>query len=83
MEFIKRAIICSKMSDLTFSIGTFFNARNISCGKVMFLHLSVILFRGGGCVVTGVCMAKGGMHGKQDMHGEARACMAKGGGHVW
>ena len=60
-----------------------------SCGKVMFLHLSVILFTGGH-VCRGACMAGGhvwqgehvwwgacmvgGVHGRGGMHG--------GGGHV-
>ena len=36
-----------------------------SCGKVMFLHLSVILFRG--MYMAGTCVA-GGMHGRGGLH---------------
>ena len=52
-------------------------ARKRSCGKVMFLHLSVILFTGGGMCGERGC-GKGGMHGK-GVHVWQRGCtcMAK------
>ena len=53
--------------------------RNSSCGKVMFLHLSVILFRGG-VHDKGACMAGGSMRGRVGVHGRGGACIA--GGHV-
>ena len=47
-----------------------------SCGKVMFLHLSVMLFTGGTHMVKGGMCGEGGMHGERgDVHGER--------GHAW
>ena len=56
-----------------------------SCSKVMFLHLSVILFTGGGGMV-GVCGGEGvyvreGMHGR-GMCGRRHAWCGQG-RHVW
>ena len=56
--------------------------RNSSCGKVMFLHLSVILLTGGmhgrGCAWQGACMAGGvcfaGGMCIRGMHGGGYAC---------
>ena len=52
-----------------------FTVRDSSCGQVMFLHLSVILFTGGcgrGACVAGCCaFQREGMHGR-GMHG--RGC---------
>ena len=76
------------MQKLFYSNGPpIFTARKRSCGKVMFLHLSVILFTGGGacvvkvgiCMVNGACMVKRGRHGKGGMHGNSRVCVARGG----
>ena len=48
-----------------------------SWGKVMFLHVCVILFTGGPCVVAGGCVwLLGGVHGCWG------ACMVAG-GHAW
>ena len=47
-----------------------------SCGKVMFLHLSVILFTRR---IEGLCVAKGEHAWQGDMHGRG-TCMA--GGHA-
>ena len=64
--------------------------RNSSCGKVMFLHPSVILFTEVGHawqkrgVWQGACMARG-MHGKGDVCGRG-ACEVGGvcsRGHAW
>ena len=58
--------------------------------KVMFLHLSVILFTGGACMAGGVwwedMRGKGGMHGRGcawqgGMHGRRVACVVGGGMH--
>ena len=79
------------MQKLFYSNGPpIFTARKRSCGKVMFLHLSVILFTGGGpcvvkvgiCMVNGACMVKRGRHGKGGMHGNRGVCVARG-AHVW
>ena len=75
------------MQKLFYSNGPpIFTARKRSCGKVMFLHLSVILFTGGGacvvkvgiCMVNGACMVKRGRHGKGGMHGNG-GCAWQGG----
>ena len=60
----------------------FFTARKRSCGKVMFLHVSVILLTGG------ACMVEGGVHGCGGCAWLWRAYMVVGGmhgcrGHVW
>ena len=62
------------MQKLFYSNGPpIFTARKRSCGEVMFLHLSVILFTGWACmakgwvacvVKEGICMVKGDMHGE-------------------
>ena len=57
-------ILCNVLSNRIIT------GRNEVVAKVIFLHLSVILFTGGACMAKG-----GGMHGKG-------GCMAKG-GHAW
>ena len=46
-------------------------------GKVIFLHLFVILFTGGACVV-----AAGGVHGCSGGRGGMRGCSGRGGACV-
>ena len=80
------------------SIRKFLPPANEVWGKVIFLHLFVILFTGGACMVApgggcmvapgggGVWLLPGGMHGcsRGGMHGCSRgACMVAPGGHAW
>ena len=62
-------IILSKIlsSELSWTVGLVVTAHKQNFGKVMFLHLSVILFMGG------ACMAGGSVHG-MGMHGKGHAC---------
>ena len=58
-----------------------FTVRKRSCGKVMFLHLSVILFTGEGGMwrrgcMAGVCVVGGDMHARG--HAWQGACVARG-----
>ena len=67
---------------------TFFPYANEVWGKVIFLHLFVILFTGGRAWLWGVCMVAGGMHGCRGcawLQGGAWlqwVCVVAG-GHVW
>ena len=68
---------------------TFLPPANKVWGKVIFLHLFVILFTGRACMVAGgghVWLLAGGMHGSwwRGMCGcWWGACMVAGGGHAW
>ena len=63
------------MANVTFlGICYIFTVRKRSCGKVMFSHLSVILFTGGG----GACVAGGIMAGGTCMVGSGRFGVAEG-----
>ena len=62
------------MINQLFFINDIITIRDSSCVKVMFLHLSVILFTRGHA-------RKGHAWQRGDMHG--RGCMAEGGSNVW
>ena len=48
----------------TIVLSGIFGVRNSSYGKIMFLHLSVILFMGGHAWQGVACMVGGGVHGR-------------------
>ena len=61
---LNEALYISMNAIVRFSLVGIFTVRNSSCGKVMFLHLSVILFTGGSmcgrwACVAGVCVCGG------------------------
>ena len=54
-----------------------FTARKRSCGKVMFLQVSVILFTGGVCLVPEGCLVWG------EMPGPGGGCLVQRGASSW